>query len=181
AQFCSLGPTRPCTDSGAPPPPVRERRREDVSAGGPRQDSGRNSKPGLDISFFGSSLTSAYWNGAATYYRGIIKTLSRRGHRVTFYEPDVFERQSHRDIAPPTWARVRVYSAAETSELLAALEDASASDIVVKCSGIGVFDELLEQEVLRLKRSGTLVVFWDVDAPATLARITRNPFDPFRA
>jgi len=26
---------------------------------------------GLKIAFFGSSLVSAYWNGAATYYRGI--------------------------------------------------------------------------------------------------------------
>jgi spore maturation protein CgeB len=26
---------------------------------------------GLNIAFFGSSLVSAYWNGAATYYRGL--------------------------------------------------------------------------------------------------------------
>jgi spore maturation protein CgeB len=137
-------------------------------------------KRGLDISFFGSSLTSAYWNGAATYYRGLIKTLSHRGHRVTFYEPDAFDRLSHRDIAPPGWARVRVYSSLQTSELLSALEEASASDLVIKCSGIGVFDDLLEREVLGLKRLGALVAFWDVDAPATLARVTANPADPFR-
>ena len=34
---------------------------------------------GLDIAFFGSSLVSAYWNGAATYYRGIIRALAERG------------------------------------------------------------------------------------------------------
>ncbi|MEA2576351.1 MAG: hypothetical protein QOH93_3649, partial [Chloroflexia bacterium] len=28
---------------------------------------------GLKIAFFGSSLVSAYWNGAATYYRGLIR------------------------------------------------------------------------------------------------------------
>ena len=39
---------------------------------------------GLDIAFFGSSLVSAYWNGAATYYRGIVRALHKRGHRVTF-------------------------------------------------------------------------------------------------
>ena len=27
------------------------------------------------IAFFGSSLVSAYWNGAATYYRGVIRAL----------------------------------------------------------------------------------------------------------
>ena len=52
----------------------------------------------LDIAFFGSSLVSAYWNGAATYYRGIVRALAARGHRVTFYEPDAYCRQAHRDI-----------------------------------------------------------------------------------
>jgi spore maturation protein CgeB len=142
-----------------------------------RRQSGR----GLDIAFFGSSLISAYWNGAATYYRGIIKALSLRGHRVTFFEPDAFERQSHRDMNPPSWARVRVYSATQNSDVLAALEEASASKLVIKCSGVGVFDELLEREALALKREGTAVAFWDVDAPATLARIAANPLDPFSA
>jgi spore maturation protein CgeB len=61
----------------------------------------------LDVAFFGSSLVSAYWNGAATYYRGIIRALAERGHRVTFYEPDAFGRQQHRDIEDPAWARER--------------------------------------------------------------------------
>ncbi len=30
---------------------------------------------GMNIAFFGSSLVSAYWNGAATYYRGIVRAL----------------------------------------------------------------------------------------------------------
>ncbi len=34
----------------------------------------------LTVAFFGSSLVSAYWNGAATYYRGIIRALAGRGH-----------------------------------------------------------------------------------------------------
>lgn len=28
----------------------------------------------LEIAFFGSSLVSAYWNGAATYYRGLCRS-----------------------------------------------------------------------------------------------------------
>jgi len=51
-----------------------------------------------DIAFFGSSLVSAYWNGAATYYRGVLQALAANGHRITFYEPDAFDRQKHRDI-----------------------------------------------------------------------------------
>jgi spore maturation protein CgeB len=65
----------------------------------------------MRIAFFGSSLVSAYWNGAATYYRGLLKALSARGHEVAFYEPDAFDRQAHRDLPDPPWATVVVYAA----------------------------------------------------------------------
>jgi spore maturation protein CgeB len=134
----------------------------------------------LDIAFFGSSLVSAYWNGAATYYRGIIEALHHRGHRTTFYEPDAFGRQEHRDLGDPSWARVVVYPADEPS-VLRAVDEASGADLIVKASGVGVFDELLERAVLAARRPGGLAVFWDVDAPATLDRVTRDPSDPFSA
>ena len=133
----------------------------------------------LNIAFFGSSLVSAYWNGAATYYRGLIRCLAERGHRITFYEPDAFERQQHRDMADPDWAEVVVYPARIESEVLAMLERARAADLVVKASGVGVYDELLEAAVLNLQSAKTIVVFWDVDAPATLERIHQNASDPF--
>jgi spore maturation protein CgeB len=135
---------------------------------------------GLRIAFFGSSLVSTYWNGAATYYRGIIRALDARGHRTTFYEPDAFERQQHRDMADPDWAEVVVYPANEDS-VYRALEAARGADLVVKASGVGVFDKLLEREVLSLQAASTRVVFWDVDAPATLASVEENPANPFRA
>ncbi len=135
----------------------------------------------MRVAFFGSSLVSAYWNGAATYYRGIVRALSERGHDVTFYEPDAYERQRHRDIPDPEWARVVVYGGERAEDALAALAQAAGADLVVKASGVGVFDELLEREALALRRPGTLVAFWDVDAPATLDRLARNPADPFAA
>lgn len=134
---------------------------------------------GIEIAFFGSSLVSAYWNGAATYYRGIIQALHERGHRITFYEPDAFGRQQHRDLPDPDWARVVVYSAEGTEGVRAALDDALGAEVMVKASGVGVFDEFLEAAVLEQKPSGSLAVFWDVDAPATLDRLSRNPDDPF--
>jgi spore maturation protein CgeB len=133
---------------------------------------------GLRISFFGSSLVSAYWNGAATYYRGIIRGLHRLGHRVTFYEPDAFDRQAHRDIDPPGYARSVVYPPTEPG-VQGALDDAAGSDIVVKASGVGVFDDLLEERVLEFKSSSCKVVFWDVDAPATLERVRADWADYF--
>jgi spore maturation protein CgeB len=133
----------------------------------------------LDIAFFGSSLVSAYWNGAATYYRGIVRALAERGHRVTFYEPDAYGRQQHRDIEDPPWARVIVYDGERDDGVWRALDHASTADLVVKASGVGVFDELLEREVLALRQADTLVAFWDVDAPATLDRVMRDPTDAF--
>jgi spore maturation protein CgeB len=133
----------------------------------------------MNIAFFGSSLVSAYWNGAATYYRGIIRALAGRGHRVTFHEPDAFERQQHRDMEPPDWATVRVYPATEMG-VHRALKEARDADVVVKASGVGVFDALLEEAVLELRRPETAVIYWDVDAPATLDRLAADPGDPFR-
>ncbi len=134
----------------------------------------------LQVAFFGSSLVSTYWDGAATYYRGLIRALSVLGHRTTFYEPDAFERQHHRDVANPTWPKVVVYPATEQG-VSAALDAARQADILVKASGVGVFDDWLEHEILGLQAPNRTVIFWDVDAPATLERVQRNPDDPFRA
>ena len=134
----------------------------------------------LDIAFFGSSLVSSYWNGAATYYRGVVRGLAARGHRVTFYEPDAFERQRHRDMPDPSWAKVVVY-ANDPGEALRMVDAARAADVVVKASGVGVHDALLEQAVLASRRAGSTVVFWDVDAAATLDRVEEDAADPFRA
>ena len=135
----------------------------------------------MNIAFFGSSLVSAYWNGAATYYRGVVRALHGRGHRVTFYEPDAYGRQQHRDIPDPDYARVVVYPGEGEDHAYRALEQARGADLVVKASGVGVFDALLEREVPALRGPGTRVAFWDVDAPATLRRVHDDPADPFRA
>ncbi len=134
----------------------------------------------MNIAFFASSLVSAYWNGAATYYRGIVKAMAKRGHRVTFYESDAYDRQKHRDMADPSWATVVVYDHRGADPVRRCLDAARSADLIVKASGNGVHDELLEAAVLDLKRSANRVCFWDVDAPATLERVDANPADPFR-
>ena len=128
----------------------------------------------MKICFFGSSLVSSYWNGAATYYRGILKALAALGHEIVFFEPDAFERQSHRDISDPEWAKVVVYPA--TSEgWQRSLEKAIASaDLLVKASGVGVFDRELECAMVETPARARRA-YWDVDAPATLDEIAANP------
>lgn len=132
----------------------------------------------LDVAFFGSSLVSAWWNGAATYYRGVLRALAERGHRITFYEPDAFDRQKHRDIPDPDWATVVVYASEGVAGVETAVESARHSDVIVKASGVGVFDEWLERAVLDVGRPDATRIFWDVDAPATLERINADPDDP---
>jgi spore maturation protein CgeB len=131
----------------------------------------------MKIAFYGSSLLSSYWNGAATYYRGILRALAGHGYDITFYEPDAFDRQQHRDIDPPPYAKVVVYPA--TAEgLRAVLAEAPKADIVVKASGVGVFDAELIEGILRHARPGALKLFWDVDAAATLDEMRGDPSHP---
>jgi spore maturation protein CgeB len=121
----------------------------------------------MKIAFYGSSLLSSYWNGAATYYRGLLRDLAGRGYDISFYEPDAFDRQQHRDIDPPEWARSIVYDA--TPEALRnVLAEAAEADVVVKANGVGVFDTELLEGIVARSRPEALRIFWDVDAAATL-------------
>ena len=131
----------------------------------------------MKIAFYGSSLLSSYWNGAATYYRGILSALATHGHDIVFYEPDAFDRQQHRDIDPPGYARSVVYPA--TAEgLRSVLAEAAAADIVVKASGVGVFDAELIEGITRHAAPHALKIFWDVDAAATLDEMRADPSHP---
>ncbi|MCZ4091318.1 CgeB family protein [Sinorhizobium psoraleae] len=133
----------------------------------------------MRIAFYGSSLVSAYWNGAATYYRGLLRALAARGYEITFYEPDVYDRQKHRDIDVPDWCRVVVYQGTVAALKRVATEAANA-DVVVKASGVGFEDDLLLAEVMASAKPAALKIFWDVDAPATLAELRAAPDHPLR-
>ncbi|MGN6549526.1 MAG: CgeB family protein [Pararhizobium sp.] len=131
----------------------------------------------MKVAFYGSSLVSSYWNGAATYYRGLLHALARLGHEITFYEPDVYDRQKNADIPPPEWCRVVVYDGT-----IDALRDVAAraaeADVVVKASGVGFEDDALMKAVFDASRPDALRIFWDVDAPATLAELRAQPDHP---
>ena len=133
----------------------------------------------MTIAFFGSSLVSAYWNGACTYYRGIVRALNDRGHRVCFYEPDAFDRQAHRDIDDPEWAQVVVYEPSDERAVREVVAGAAEAEVIVKASGVGVYDAVLEQAVAEIE-GPEVRIFWDVDAPATLASMETDPESPLR-
>jgi spore maturation protein CgeB len=133
----------------------------------------------LHLYAFGSSLTSAYWNGAATYYRGLYKNLYQLGYRITFAEPDIFDRQRHRDFpADPPYAHCPVYR--NRGELEGLLAKARSADLIVLHSGIGVDDDYLAAAIPAAAAAAPAgarprTAFWDVDAPATLAELEAAP------
>lgn len=133
----------------------------------------------MKVFVFGSSLTSSYWNGAATYYRGIYKSLAALGHGVRFAEPNIYRRQQNRDAEQIDYADVVIYETPRDLERM--LREASGAELVIKHSGIGADDQYLERAVLELRGPETEVAFWDVDAPATLARIEEDAADPFHS
>ena len=133
----------------------------------------------MKIAFYGSSLLSSWWNGAATYYRGLLRDLAGRGYAITFYEPDAYDRQNHRDMDAPDWARSVVYPA--TAEgLRSVLAEAGAADVVVKASGVGVFDDELISGIIEHASRRALKIFWDVDAAATLDELRHDADHPVR-
>jgi spore maturation protein CgeB len=100
--------------------------------------------------------------------------MHARGHQVVFVEPDLYERQSHRDLVEdPPYAEIRVCDG--WSGLQGELERSRGADLVAKCSGVGGWDQELAEAVLDLQTPRTQVAFWDVDAPQTLASAFAEP------
>jgi spore maturation protein CgeB len=134
----------------------------------------------MRIAFFGASLVSAFHNGAATYFRGILRALADHGHTIRFYEPINEERLTHRDILDPDWAQlVRFTPDGEGVE--AALDSAADADLIIKSSGVGVFDDLLDAAVPHCTAEHALSVYWDLEPATTLARLDSEVHHPLRS
>src|SRR3954452_19771365 len=70
-------------------------------------------KSPLDIVIVGLSITSSWGNGHATTYRGLVRELSARGHRVLFLERDVPWYASSRDLPRPPYGETRLYGSVQ--------------------------------------------------------------------
>ncbi len=155
-------------DPGAPhlrPPSRRTARHRRYLDGRARAGDGV-----VKIAFYGSSLLSSYWNGAATYYRGMLSELAKRGHAITFYEPDAFDRQAQRDIEPPDYAKRRGLPTRRRRPA-----PGHGRGRFGRRGGQGqrrrrVRRRTPDRAWPRPARRDALYLFWDVDAAATLAR-----------
>lgn len=124
----------------------------------------------LDIAVVGLSITSAWGNGHATTFRGLIRSLAQAGHSVTFYERDVPWYRDQRDLPSPDFCRLVLYDSVE--ELIDGHGDhLQFADAVIVGSyvpeGIAVLDRLsgLAEGIL---------AFYDIDTPITLEGLERG-------
>src|SRR3954464_4697770 len=63
----------------------------------------------LDIVIIGLTITSSWGNGHATTYRGLVRELVRRGHRVLFLEREQPWYAANRDLPRPSFGQTQIY------------------------------------------------------------------------
>ena len=130
----------------------------------------------MKITIFGLTITSSWGNGHATPYRALLCALHRQGVVVSFYEKDVPYYAIHRDLAHCDFCDVTLYASWDEVRSRA-LREAAESDIVIVASycpeGARISDEVLDIP-------GPLHVFYDLDTPITLERLTAGGTDYLR-
>src|SRR4051812_16958134 len=113
----------------------------------------------MKIVIFGLTLSSSWGNGHATLWRGLCKALSKRGHRVIFYERDVPYYAAHRDALAVEGCELRIYPDWNSVSLAARLEleDCDLGIVTSYCP-----DAVLASELL-LNSEAKVRVFYDLD------------------
>jgi spore maturation protein CgeB len=127
----------------------------------------------LDIVILGLSITSSWGNGHATTYRGLVRELAARGHRVLFLERDVPWYAENRDLAEPPWCRTALYRSLDE---LAERHEEAVRDADVVIVGSYVPDGVAVGEWATRTARG-LVAFYDIDTPVTLAKLARGDYE----
>ena len=125
---------------------------------------------------FGLTVSSAWGNGHATLWRGLIGALDAMGHTVTFYERDVPYYAAHRDLAAlPGRAELRLYSdwALVAGDAARASDQADVAMVTSYC-----FDGRAACELVLGSRAPARV-FYDLDTPVTLARLDLGEDVPY--
>jgi spore maturation protein CgeB len=127
----------------------------------------------MNIVFLGLSITSSWGNGHAVTYRGLVRELTRRGHRVLFLERDLPWYADNRDLPKPPWGQTEIYRG------LPELEDRFASAVAnadLAVLGSYVPEGIAVGEWLVSTARGHKA-FYDIDTPVTLARLARGDCD----
>jgi spore maturation protein CgeB len=129
--------------------------------------------PPMDIVIVGLSITSSWGNGHATTYRGLVRELAARGHRVLFLERNVPWYASNRDLPNPPYCRFALYESVAELKSRFSTTIASADLVIV---GSYVPDGVAVGEWATRTARG-VTAFYDIDTPVTLARLAHGGTD----
>ena len=129
----------------------------------------------MNIVIFGLSISSAWGNGHATLWRGLLRALKARGHEIHFFERDAPYYAQHRDSVSFPFADLHIYS--EWAENRRTAEEQLArADVGIVTSycpdGIAACELVLNVGLQR-------TVFYDMDTPVTLSRLEQGELVPY--
>ena len=124
-------------------------------------------EPQLKIAILGLTITSTWGNGHATTYRGLLKELHKRGHRVTFLERDMPWYASNREFSRLPYCDIKLYGSTEELFSKHARLIRECDVVIVGSyvpSGIAVGNWILST-------GQGIRAFYDIDTPVTLASL----------
>jgi spore maturation protein CgeB len=124
----------------------------------------------MKIVIFGLTISSAWGNGHATLWRGLCRGLHALGHDLVFFEKDVPYYAHHRDMHGAEWCRLVLYEDWSSTVHAARRElaDADVGMVTSYCPDGPAASRLVFESHLPRR------VFYDLDAPVTLDRLSRN-------
>jgi len=124
----------------------------------------------MRLAIFGLSVSSSWGNGHATLWRGLIHALAQQGHSVTFFEWNAPWYALHRDCFALPNGELVLYDDWDAVRARAAhvLAEADVGLVTSYCPhALAAVELLLDSRV-------PLRVFYDLDAPVTLAQLERG-------
>jgi spore maturation protein CgeB len=123
----------------------------------------------MKLVVFGLSVTSAWGNGHATIWRGILRALAADGHDVVFFERDSPVHATHRELARGEGYEIVVYP--RWSDVASrARREVEQADVAIVTSYQA--DAAAASEVVIGSRCTR--VFYDLDTPVTLERLDQG-------
>ncbi|MDF0496800.1 CgeB family protein [Bradyrhizobium yuanmingense] len=129
----------------------------------------------MKIVIFGLTISSSWGNGHATLWRGLCKHLARSGHSVVFFERDVPYYAGARDLYELPGGALRLFANWDDVRQAASAEvrDADVAIVTSYCP-----DAIAATEMI-LAEDRAVPVFYDLDTPVTLARLTAGEAVPY--
>ncbi len=124
----------------------------------------------MKIVVFGLTISSSWGNGHATLWRGLCRALAARGHKVVFFEHDVPYYAMNRDAFEMPGGELVLYAEWDDIRRRAVREiaDADVAMVTSYCPhGIAATDLVTDAP-------RALSVFYDLDTPVTLSRLSRG-------